>query len=81
MATVLQEVFAAGLPWRRSPFEQGKALPGSWNAAGGKMRSLRFSNAVMAERAVARCSVQLQHDAKRWSAKAVMPEESSERQD
>jgi hypothetical protein len=76
MATVLQEVFAAELPWRRSLVEQGKALPGSWNTARGKMRSLRFSDAVLAECAVVRCSVQLQYDAKRWIAKAVMPEES-----
>jgi hypothetical protein len=59
MVPVLQIMPGWWLQWRRPPAEQGKALPGSWNAAGGKMRTLWFPDAVLAECAVVRRSLQM----------------------
>jgi hypothetical protein len=50
MAAVMQEVFEAGLSWRRPPVEKGRALPGSWRCAGDGLFSLRRQGAIPSQR-------------------------------
>ena len=47
---VMQEMFGAGLSWRRPPVEKGRALPGSWRCAGDGLFSLRRQGAIPSQR-------------------------------